>query len=305
MRMEQHAELTVPTVRTTCKYTRKATPAPEQALAFVLRRCRELYPAGLDERRDAWRNRGGRSTLAGQRPQLPDSTPHSTAVRPDDREVHAQVLFAGLVRRSCSQVVQAVLTRLDGVFQAVFRRIQSGEMPGYPRFQGSNRYHSFTYQQVGKGASLENGFLVLCCGAVFWSSVLELSHIGRVAVRWSRPQPRATATNHSHEPHPRAGTPKTGTISRDADGWYVGVAGADVPREPLPATGRETGRDGGIVGIESWASCATLARWPAAAHPALGAHSRASFADGPTHGSPSEARVASAARKGASAARKR
>ena len=93
--------------------------------------------------------------------------------------------------------------------------MKSGEKPGYPRFQGANRYNSFTYKQFGNGAALDNGFLVL-------------SKIGRITVRWSRPL---------------EGTPKTVTISKEADGWYVCISCADVPVLPLPATGQETGID--------------------------------------------------------------
>src|SRR5262249_29680371 len=60
---------------------------------------------------------------------------------------------------------------------------------------------------------------------------LVLSKIGRIAVRWSRPI---------------QGTIKTVTISKEADGWYVSFSCADVPVEPLPLTGRETGRDVGL-----------------------------------------------------------
>ena len=69
--------------------------------------------------------------------------------------------------------------------------MQTGQAPGFPRFQGRNRYHSFTYKQFGNGARLANGFLVL-------------AKMGRMGVRWSRP---------------REGTPKTVPIAREADGW--------------------------------------------------------------------------------------
>ena len=59
-----------------------------------------------------------------------------------------------------------------------------------------------------------------------------------MAVRWSRPL---------------EGTPKTVTISREADGWYVCISCADVPIQPLPATGQETGID---LGIEAFATLA-------------------------------------------------
>jgi putative transposase len=53
---------------------------------------------------------------------------------------------------------------------------------------------------------------------------------------------------------PLEGTPKTVTLSREADGWYVAISCADVPLHPLPATGQETGID---LGLESFATLAT------------------------------------------------
>ena len=188
-------------VRKTFKYKLKPTPQPEQALAFVMRRCRELYNAALQERRDAWQNCGTSITVASQSAQLPEIK----EVRPEYRDIHSQVL-------------QDVLTRLDRAFQAFFRRVKAGEVPGYPRFQGSNRYNSFTYKQFGNGATLDNGFLVL-------------SKIGRIGVRWSRPL---------------EGTPKTVTISREADGWYACISCTEVPTKPLPPTSQETGIDVGL-----------------------------------------------------------
>jgi putative transposase len=122
-----------------------------------------------------------------------------------------------------SQVMQEALTRLDRAFQALFRRVKNGETPGYPGFQGANRYNSFTYKQVGNGATLDNGFLVL-------------SKIGRIAVRWSRPLER---------------TIKTVTISREADGWYACFSCVDEPMQPLPPTGQGTGID---LGIDAFAT---------------------------------------------------
>ncbi len=124
-----------------------------------------------------------------------------------------------------SHVLQDVLVRLDRTYQAFFRRIQRGEKAGFPRFKGRNRYHSFTYKEYGNGARLDHGFLVL-------------SKIGRIAVRWSRPL---------------EGTPKTVTLSKEADGWYVAISCADVPMRPLAPTGQETGLD---LGIEAFATLA-------------------------------------------------
>src|SRR5262245_12322910 len=127
--------------RKTYKYKLNPTPEQEQAMAFVARRCRELYNAGLQERKEAWQKGGVSVTEAQQSAQLPEVK----EVRPQYRDIHAQVL-------------QDVLTRLDRAFQAFFRRIRDGQTPGYPRFRGSNRYNSFTYKQFGNGARLDNGF---------------------------------------------------------------------------------------------------------------------------------------------------
>jgi putative transposase len=74
---------------------------------------------------------------------------------------------------------------------ALFEGIQRGEKPGFPRLQGRNRGHSFTYKEFGNGARLDTGYLVL-------------SRIGRIAVHGSRRI---------------EGTIKTVTVSREADGW--------------------------------------------------------------------------------------
>jgi putative transposase len=124
-----------------------------------------------------------------------------------------------------SHILQDVLARLDRTYQAFFRRMQRGEKAGFPRFKGRSRFHSFTFKEHGNGARLDNGFLVL-------------AKIGRIRVHWSRPL---------------EGTPKTVTVSKEADGWYVAISCADVPVHPLPPTGHETGID---LGLESFATLA-------------------------------------------------
>jgi putative transposase len=192
----------------TYKYRLAPTRAQETVLEEVLWRCRELYNAGLEERKTAWEKCGVTVTFAMQSAQLP----HIKDARTEYRDINAQVL-------------QDVLHRLDKTYQAFFRRIKNGEKPGYPRFHGRDRYSSFTYPQVGEhgGATLDGG-------------ILNLSKIGRIPIRLHRPI---------------EGTPKTVTISREADGWYACISCADVPVQPLPATGRETGID---LGIEAFAT---------------------------------------------------
>ncbi len=56
-----------------------------------------------------------------------------------------------------------------------------------------------------------------------------------------------------HWSRPLEGTPKTVTLTREADGWYVSFSCAEVPIQPLPLTGQEMGID---LGLESFATLA-------------------------------------------------
>ena len=188
-------------IRKTYKEKLKPTPTQERQLEDVLWRCRTLYNTALEQRITAWERCRVSLTRYQQEAELKDLR----AEIPEYAALHSHVL-------------QDVLARLDKTYQAFFRRVQSGEKPGFPRFQGRNRYHSFTYKEYGNGARLDNGYLVL-------------SKIGRLAVRWSRPV---------------AGSIKTVTISKEADGWYVCFSCAEVHIEPLPLTGKETGIDVGL-----------------------------------------------------------
>jgi putative transposase len=141
------------TTRKTYKYRLKLTPEQDQMLDRVLMLCRHIYNAPIGERREAWRMRGVSVTYYQQKAELPGIK----EAMPEYGEVHSQVL-------------QDVVLRADRAFQAFFRRVKAGEKPGYPRFQGRNRYNSFTYPQYDNGARLDNGFLVL-------------SKLGRLTVR--------------------------------------------------------------------------------------------------------------------------
>jgi putative transposase len=103
------------------------TPEQERTMAFVVRRCRELYNAALQERKEVWRKCGVSVTEAQQSAQLPEVKEN----RPEYHNIHSQVL-------------QEALTQLHRAFQAFLRRVKNGEAPGYPRFQGAARYISFT-----------------------------------------------------------------------------------------------------------------------------------------------------------------
>jgi putative transposase len=75
--------------RKTFKFRLKPAPAQERALAVTVWRCRELYNAGLAERRAAWERCGTSVTVARQLAHLPGRK----AVRLEYREINARALF--------------------------------------------------------------------------------------------------------------------------------------------------------------------------------------------------------------------
>jgi putative transposase len=124
-------------------------------LEWLLRRCKELYNAALQERRDAYKMCGVSVSYQMQAEQLPAIK----KLREEYQDIHSQVL-------------QDVLRRLDKAFQAFFRRVMNGETPGYPRWKNGDRYHSITYPQ--------GGFELL------HGNRLHLSKIGHIKIKLHR-----------------------------------------------------------------------------------------------------------------------
>lgn len=97
----------MPTVHQAFKYKLDPTPEQERQFIWTLARCRELYNAALQERRDAWRMRRVSIGYHEQSAQLPGVK----EVRSEYKDIHAQVL-------------QVVLKRLDHAFQTFFQRVK-------------------------------------------------------------------------------------------------------------------------------------------------------------------------------------
>ena len=123
-------------------------------LEWTLRRCKELYNAALQERRDAYKLCGVSVSYYTQNKQLPEIK----EIRQEYRDIHSQVL-------------QDVLTRVDKAMDNFFRRVKNGEKAGYPRFKSADRYDSFAYTQ--------SGFETI-------RGKLNLSKIGRVKIKLHR-----------------------------------------------------------------------------------------------------------------------
>ncbi len=141
--------------RRSYKYRLCPTRKQAQTLQWIVDRCRELYNAALQERRDAYRMAGKSINYYNQANQLPEIK----EVREEYREIH-------------SQVQQDVLKRVEKTYKRFFERCKRGETPGFPRWKGRGVYNSFTYPQGGYSLTHDNR--------------VSLSKIGSIKVKFHR-----------------------------------------------------------------------------------------------------------------------
>jgi putative transposase len=161
--------------RKTFKYRIFPTNMQTTRLQKSLDACQWLYNHFLEERKNSWETEKKSLSKYSQSTTIP--------------KLKQECDFLNDVYSQC---LQDVSTRLDLAFRAFFRRVKTGENPGYPRFRGKFRYDSFTYPQAG--------FKLL-------KNVVQLSKIGGVKIKLHRPI---------------EGTVKTCTVRRSTTGkWYV------------------------------------------------------------------------------------
>jgi len=115
------------------KYRLYPTRKQADVLQFTLDRNRELYNAALEERCEAYRMSHISIPYNDQSAHLPEIK----EIRPEYKEIYSQIL-------------QDTLKRVDKAFKAFFKRYKEGKTPGFPRFQGYDRYDSFCYPQIEK-----------------------------------------------------------------------------------------------------------------------------------------------------------
>lgn len=108
----------------------KPSERQERQLHRLLSVSCEVYNAGLQERRDAYRIAGKTVTLIDQFNALTGT-----------REVRPDVFDFGL------QPLRGSLRRLDEAFAAFFRRVKAGETPGFPRFKGWRRFNTAMWDE--------------------------------------------------------------------------------------------------------------------------------------------------------------
>ena len=211
----------------TFKYRLYPTKETEQKILWTLTRCRELYNAGLTERRDAYNFHVRQHPNYYDEPTRKELTKELTVnyytqqndlpqIKAELREEYQEI---------AAHVLQDVLRRLKKAFENFFRRSQNGEKPGFPRFQGKNRYNSFTYPDgAGWKLSVEEVGKKL-------KGTLSLSKIGTARVTMHRKL---------------EGKIKTVTVKREVDQWYVVFSCEGEAPSQLPLSYEDVGIDLGV-----------------------------------------------------------
>ncbi len=213
------------------KYRMYANTATTEKLQWVLDRCRELYNAGLQERRDAY------EVGVKRHPNYYDDEARKHLTREyavgyyeqkrelvDIKEVRSEY------QDIASHVLQDVILRLKRAYDDFFRRMQNGEKPGYPRFQGRNRYDSFTYPD-GAGWKLDTK-----------ERPADKKGMVKVSLRLAKV---GTVKLHLHRD--MRGTIKTLTVKREGEQWYAVFTCEIGKPEPLPTSYEDVGIDLGVT----------------------------------------------------------
>jgi len=188
----------------TYRYRLHPTKHQEIALTRQLRLQRELYNAALEERIGVWKWEQRSVTFFDQCHTL-------TGLK----EVRPEVLESGVT------LCRGTLQRVDRAYAAFFRRVKSGETPGFPRFKGASSFDSLEWGDTSGWKITDE-------------HRLRLMGVGVIKMNYHRDL---------------EGTPKAITVKREGRKWWLSVRCVDVPARPLPTTGREIGVDRGVINV--------------------------------------------------------
>ena len=187
----------------TFRYRLHPTKLQTKALLCQLDLQRELYNAALEERIGAWAWERRSVSFFAQCRTL-------TGLK----ECRPEVVASSIV------LCRGTLKRLDRAYGAFYRRVKSGETPGFPRFKPASRFASLEWGDRG-GWKLKTQH-----------RRLYLMGIGEIKINLYR---RIT------------GEPKAITVKREGAKWWLYVRCVNVPAMPLVSTNCQIGIDLGVV----------------------------------------------------------
>lgn len=208
----------------TYKYRLYPSHKQGEALDFLLWQGCNLYNAALEQRIGIYRETGKGISYPGQWTHFRDL-----------RNANPDTL--GKLNATS---VQQMLRRLDKSFGSFFRRLKTGEKPGFPRFKGRDRFHSLEYC-YGDGCKLrEREDRVL----------FYVQNVGELKVKYHRPFPDGAQIKHV-------------ILKRSLGKWYVCLSLEMNNPARLPLERPEVGIDMGLSSILAFSDGETLdnPRW--------------------------------------------
>jgi putative transposase len=199
------------------KYLLRPNTEQEQQLDFLVWQSRLAYNAALEQRITTYRETGKGIGYGEQ-------WVHFRDMRRESPETLGRVNASSL---------QHLLRRLDKSFSAFFRRIKTGEKPGFPRFKSRNRFDSIEYT-YGDGCKLrqnEHGR---------WSFYVQ--NVGDLRICSHRAIPTNAKIKHA-------------VVKRAGERWYICLMlELPNPEKCRIATENQVGVD---VGLKSLAALST------------------------------------------------
>lgn len=169
----------------TFNYPLKPTRSQELRLLEILGSCQKLYNTALEQRILGYRRKVKVSKY--------DQQKELTDLRKEDPT------FGSI----STVILRSSLDRLDKAYQGFFRRVKSGQTPGFPRFKSRDRYDSFS-------------FLVSTGVNILEENQLLIPKLGRVKLHLYRPL---------------KGIPKQVHIRRNGDKWTASIV-VELPDGP-------------------------------------------------------------------------
>ncbi|WP_285600295.1 transposase [Kineosporia sp. NBRC 101731] len=211
------------------------TRAQKRSLLKLLDATRETFNAALQERRDAYQH-PSRTKI-----DMFQQFGHITGLR----GVRDDVLVWGI------QPLRWSMRRVDEAFSAFFRRVSTGETPGYPRFKGKGRWRTIGYDET-TGWKLNLGGTKKHPRPHLYVQGVGVIPLSNPAVRQLRQYAE------------RGGVPTTLTLTRankEGSAWRASIGFGDLAVEQLPVAqpGSTAGIDRGVAVLVALASGATAA----------------------------------------------
>jgi putative transposase len=147
----------------------KPKASQRAAMLYILTDSCETYNAALQERRDAWKICQKQINYYAQTAEL--------------AELRKDPQFAIVA----SDIQREPLRRVNRAFQAFFRRVKAGQIPGYPRFRSRDRYDSFAWHEPRLDA---RGLLVPNLGRIRFrasrapAGIIKMATVIRCGDKW-------------------------------------------------------------------------------------------------------------------------